>query len=1132
MRIRAWREGSNRVLQERELLAILDQCRQIQLSGDRAFPRAGLGDRRAARAQHLRAAGVGEVGILAATVHADDVALVLDGAGPEQRDPMLLAYGRPTSDHRQYLRPAQHGGTKKLWESQVVADERRDPKALPIKNENLTAGGVMLRLASGNERMDLLVAQRRAAIRKGDKRLVAPAPIGPAAGNAGDDANVKFVCEGQKKLLGFPAGYFRDLAGGHAETGGEHLGQHHQRSGRNGDPSQNRAKLGIVGRLVVPGDVKLDSQYVHRQSIVGVWGLGFGVCRALGSGTTQTPNPKLAIQSLLRFNDCACQRVAIAFAISITSVPHLELFMTQRVRHAAICSAALATAAFLAAPALSPGKGRPRSTNGPIPAEETVDSFTVAPGLKTTVWATEPGMVNPTNMDIDARGRVWVTEAANYRSSKTRPEGDRIVIMEDTKHTGQADSYKVFVQDKQLFAPLGICVLGNKVIVSQSPNVLVYTIDASGDHAAGPPQVFFTGFGGVNHDHGVHAGIFGPDGRFYFNCGNEGDHSQLFRYGDYVKSQDGAPVVDITGSQIGQDAKIWHGHPRQRGQGYREGLAMSCNLDGSDFEVLGYNFRNNYELTVDSFGTVWQSDNDDDGNQGVRINYVMEGGNYGYTGPNGSNWGRDAQQYKSAFPNQTKPEQHWHLRWPGVVPNLLNTGAGAPCGICIYEGDLLPEPYRNALLHCDAGPNIVRAYITRPGIETPAGFFKPVSADEALAFKKKANPNAGAGFEAAAVELVKGGDKWFRPDDICVAPDGAVYISDWYDPGVGGHATGDTGAHEGAGGWKKLHGRIYRLAPDGYKPTATPKIDLDNTAGQIAALNSPNLATRYLGYSKLLGAIGEDATVNALKEQFASNSNPRLRARALWLLSRSKNGADLVREGLKDKNANIRVAAFRAARKIKMNVPDLASQVLQDPAPAMWREMCLALQFDNDNAKVLPLLVKLADKYDGKDRWYLEAIGIAANGRQKETLAAWEKDHQNKDPRNNEGILWRLKEQPVQLGGPVSEGPAPNGPPPAAQAAVQGGAGPFADDNGVAAPVAHTGSESWPAVVTTCAADQGIGDMPLNEIAFVPPQREFHHGGTETLRRFGRIQHSSLRQNSIRRLIFCLMVRRLERASV
>ena len=31
-------------------------------------------------------------------------------------------------------------------------------------------------------------------------------------------------------------------------------------------------------------------------------------------------------------------------------------------------------------------------------------------------------------------------------------------------------------------------------------------------------------------------------------------------------------------------------------------------------------------------------------------------------------------------------------------------------------------------------------------------------------------------------------DKYFRPDDICTAPDGSVYLSDWYDGGVGGHA--------------------------------------------------------------------------------------------------------------------------------------------------------------------------------------------------------------------------------------------------------------------------------------------------------------------------------------------------------
>ncbi len=47
-------------------------------------------------------------------------------------------------------------------------------------------------------------------------------------------------------------------------------------------------------------------------------------------------------------------------------------------------------------------------------------------------------------------------------------------------------------------------------------------------------------------------------------------------------------------------------------------------------EVLGHNFRNNYEATVDSFGRVWQSDNDDDSNLAVRLNYILDGGNYGY----------------------------------------------------------------------------------------------------------------------------------------------------------------------------------------------------------------------------------------------------------------------------------------------------------------------------------------------------------------------------------------------------------------------------------------------------------------------------------------------------------------------
>src|SRR5882762_2568980 len=107
--------------------------------------------------------------------------------------------------------------------------------------------------------------------------------------------------------------------------------------------------------------------------------------------------------------------------------------------------------------------------------------------LEATLWAESPLFYNPTNIDVDARGRLWVTEAVNYRnynndSTKVlhHGNGDRVVILEDTDGDGKADDSKVFVQDTDLVSPLGIAVIDNKVFVSCSPNLIVYT-DTDGD---------------------------------------------------------------------------------------------------------------------------------------------------------------------------------------------------------------------------------------------------------------------------------------------------------------------------------------------------------------------------------------------------------------------------------------------------------------------------------------------------------------------------------------------------------------------------------------------------------------------------------------------------------------------------
>lgn len=157
--------------------------------------------------------------------------------------------------------------------------------------------------------------------------------------------------------------------------------------------------------------------------------------------------------------------------------------------------------------------------------ENALKGLTISEGLEVHAFATEPMLKNPTNIDVDERGRVWVCEAYNYRpdvnGNPTNALGDRIMILQDNDGDGIADTAKVFYQGPELNAPLGICVLGHKVIVSQSPNVWVF-YDDNGDDKADRKELMFTGIGGTQHDHGVHAFTFGPDGKLYFNMGNEG----------------------------------------------------------------------------------------------------------------------------------------------------------------------------------------------------------------------------------------------------------------------------------------------------------------------------------------------------------------------------------------------------------------------------------------------------------------------------------------------------------------------------------------------------------------------------------------------------------------------------------
>lgn len=571
-----------------------------------------------------------------------------------------------------------------------------------------------------------------------------------------------------------------------------------------------------------------------------------------------------------------------------------------------------------------------------VSPEESLKSFKPAEGFEVTLWAHEPMLANPTGMDIDSRGRVWIAQGLNYRLRAKRetqvgrvPGADRVTILQDTDGDGKADKVTLFA-DNIFPPPMGLAVQeiwrdgkyrGARVYVGNSPDLLVLE-DIDGDDRADRRYPLLTGFGGIDSDHGLHGMALGPDGKLYFTQGDA-------RYGeDRIEGGDTTfDVVDASGRRL-------------RSNQY--GTTLRVNLDGTNFEVLGDRQRNNYETCVDSFGHVFTSDNDDDGERGCRMIWLMDGGDYGYQTPGSS------RQFAEEL--------------PGIVPKLVGTGNGAPTGILVYEGDLFPKEYYGGVIQLDAGTHQVNLHrLVRHG----------------------------AAFRSDYRVLLRSDDSWFRPVDATVAPDGSLFLCDWYDAGVGGNRFSDQDT-----------GRIYRLKPTGSTPLAD-RPDFATRNGQIDALRSPNVVTRFAARQALLQR-GSEAR-EPLQQLFRTGSGHE-QARALFLLAElPRTGEADVRDALKHNDPRIRELALRllardleresvVAPESAMTVTPRAVRVLDDIVPlsddpdsGVRRELILALR-NVETSQAGESLLKLAALWDGQDRYYLEALHLALTHREQAFL--------------------------------------------------------------------------------------------------------------------------------------------------
>jgi putative membrane-bound dehydrogenase-like protein len=609
-----------------------------------------------------------------------------------------------------------------------------------------------------------------------------------------------------------------------------------------------------------------------------------------------------------------------------------------------------------AAPAPQP----PQGTR--IPASEQVrlpvDLFQVMGGLEVTVWATTPLLRNPTNIDIDRDGRIWVAEGVRYRSHHARqPEGDRIVVLQDTDGDGRADSTHTFVQEPALVAPLGVSVIDNRIVVAQPPDLIVYT-DVNRNLRFDPGvdirEVLLTGFQGVNHDHSLHSVTVGPDGKWVWNAGNMGA-TFIDRSGKTFRIFSAYRPGPVGPFRYPHDPAVYAGRPSDDGHVYLGGFTARMNPDGTNVEIIGHNYRNSYEQSVTSLGDVFQNDNDDP--PASRVAWVPEYANFGFSSNDGQRtWQADRR------PGQSIPVAEWRQDDPGMTPAGDVYGGGSPTGNVFYENGALGAGWEGTFFAAEPGRNEIFSY--QP-VRQGAGFaldrkiFVTTNVKRQYAGSDFVGGNATA---RAAIETL------FRPSDIAVGPDGALYISDWIDPRVGGHQDLDD----------SVSGAIYRIAPKGFVPRA-PAFDAATIDGLITALRSPAVNVRAIGFWGLRAKGAEAVPAVAA---LLGDPSPYMKGRAIFLLYQlGPEGRSRAGSPESHTDPALRIAAFRAMRRAGLDVAAVSARLARDADAGVRREVALSLR-DAPAAGSLDLLVEIARGYDGKDRQYLEAWGTGATGKE------------------------------------------------------------------------------------------------------------------------------------------------------
>jgi len=533
-----------------------------------------------------------------------------------------------------------------------------------------------------------------------------------------------------------------------------------------------------------------------------------------------------------------------------------------------------------------------RSSGPPYSPQNALKTFRIEPGFRMELFVSEPQISDPVAMEFDEDGRIYVVEMHGYPLD-TGPSG-RVKLLRDTDGDGRPDLTTVFADG--LVMPNGVMRWKKGVLVTAAPDLL-YFEDLNGDGRADIKKVVLTGFPFSNPQHTVNSPVYGLDNWIYlaFEGPSRGilfpqfsDPGEALRFPD---RPDVAPV-DVAHRAVRFRPDTFAVEPRSGETQF-----------GHAFDAWGHYFtlNNSNHARHEVIAARYLKRNPD-----LLVPTATQ---------NISDHGSNARVYPI----------NRNLR----VEMLTEFGEfTSACGMTQYWGGAFPPQFNGVSFVNEPVHNLVHRDVLRDSDST---FIASRARD--------------------GVEFLASTDSWFRPVNLTVGPDGALYLLDYYREVIE-HPEWTSSSVQTS---KNLYngsdrGRIYRIVPDSSPLPTARNLLLSQASDEelVRYLDSSNVWWRRTA-QRLLVDRKSDASVALLKNLFRQSPSALGRLHTLWTLEGlNQLEPALIESALSDSEAGVRENAIRLAETHLNDEPALAAAVLKlerDPSAKVRFQLLCTLGF-------------------------------------------------------------------------------------------------------------------------------------------------------------------------------------------